>query len=207
MGKKSGSVYVRSNDEVYNFLARNAKVILKACADAHLPDADRDGIVYFLADKFACGDWHYDEERHVKESAYVYRAAKNAAKDALHRPAKLGVLNGDLDWACLAGRRIVHAHEMEDIRLMVKEALNRLLGQCDKRKVEMLVRYALLGEDRELLAEEFGERPDYLSTVKHNLLPKLQYHLRAVMREDEDGRLTFSSDNRTRYLRHHIEWL
>ena len=72
--------------------------------------------------------------------------------------------------------------------------LSSQFKECrDTQKVEILLRYAVNGEERSELAEEYAVSEDFVSLVKTRWLPRLQKLVRKVMREDMEGELEFSN--------------
>ena len=60
--------------------------------------------------------------------------------------------------------------------------------------------YAVNGEERAKLAEEFCVSDDFVSLMKNRWLPRLQKQVHEVIREDRDGKLK-SSNTDIRFLR------
>ena len=201
------SVFVAVNNKANEFVNKYKWLIVKACMSVGLQASDHYMVIDDLACKYAKGTLGYDETRGVKESTFVYMKAHNLAYDICckgkeNQPVSLE----DNEWNAIVDSRPVHSSCAEDERFIVREALNRLAKDCDSRKVEILVRYVLLGEDRDTLAKEYNERPDNLSLIKTRILPLLQNHVRNVMREDADGRLN-TSTKRVRFLKKYLEWV
>ncbi len=104
-----------------------------------------------------------------------------------------------------------HGHRnytRDDCRLIFREAVARLAGECGREVLEALVRFVLLEEDRSALAREYGYKSaDGLSVLKTRWLPRLTAHVRNVVAEDAKGALQPAPAGRTDFLRRFVKWL
>ena len=200
------SVFVAVNNKANEFVNKYKWLIVKACMSVGLQPSDHYIVIDELAYKYANGTLNYDETKGAKESTFVYMKAHNLAYDICCKGISPEVSLEDNEWNAIAERHPVHSSCAEDEQFIVREALNRLAKYSDSRKVEILVRYVLLGEDRDELAKEYNERPDNLSLIKTRMLPLLQNHVRNVMREDAEGRLK-TSPKQVQFLKKYLEWL
>ena len=202
MGKQS--VYVHSNAEIVRFDKDYKPVIFQACKDATLRRCDWEIVENLVLEKFAQGRIEYDPTRKAKPTSYYYAIARNCAKDELRRQRFV-----ELDEKQEAEIRDEHDQfgmmEREDEKGILKESFKRLAVECrDRQKVQILLRYAVNGEERTTLAKEFGVSDDFVSLVKNRWLPRLQKLVREVIREDMDGKLMFSNTD-IRYLKPYMK--
>ena len=97
--------------------------------------------------------------------------------------------------------------ETDDAQVITREVLNRLVRDCGERQVELFVRHAFLGEDREKLAVQAGFRnADSISVVKSRLMPKFKALIELVLQEDYLGKMKLSP-NRIQFLPPYLKWL
>ena len=190
MGKQS--VCVHSNDEVVRFDKEYRLVVFQACKDAMLRRCDWEAVENMVLEKYAQGRIEYDPTKKAKPTSYYYAIAKNCAIDMLRKQRFV-----ELDDNAEAEIRDEHDQfammESEDEKGIVEEAFKRLSVECrDRQKVQILLRYAVNGEERANIAQEFCVSDDFVSLVKNRWLPRLQKLVREVIQEDRDGRLTFS---------------
>ncbi len=198
------SEFVCSNKEIADFIARNKDIITKASKDAGVRECDRMLVVEDLAIKFGQGKLVFDPSRGVKESTFMCRVAYNAGCTMARAVREVELK--EKEWNVIPDRHAgTCGFSASDIRLLVKEALNRLARECEKRKVELLVRYVLLEEDRDAVARAYGETPDNVSLIKTRWLPRLKAHLKDAIREDEAGKLVLSP-NRIDFLKPLLKW-
>ena len=202
-------VFVHTNDEVKAFLSVLTPLLKAACANAGLPRIDHGVVIDNTAIKFATGKIKYDPAR-GKESTYVYRIAFNEAVDYYREFFKRNA-----GWEDGAKEALPDPNEDApksarlDTQTVVAEALRRLYTSerdCSQEALEIIVRYVILGEQREDLARIYGRTPDNISLVKTRLLPKLQRHFREAMREDWRGTLRLSSISLD-FLKPFLPWI
>ena len=191
MGKQS--VCVHSNDEVVRFDREYRLVVFQACKDAMLRRCDWEAVENMVLEKYAQGRIEYNPTRKAKPTSYYYAIAKNCAIDMLRKQRFV-----ELDDKEEAEIRDEHDQfammEGEDEKGIVEEAFKRLAVECrDRQKVQILLRYAVNGEERANIAQEFCVSDDFVSLVKNRWLPRLQKLVREVIREDWDGRLKLSN--------------
>ena len=187
------SVCVHSNDEIVRFDKEYRLVVFQACKDVTLRRCDWEAVENLVLEKFAQGRIEYDPTRKAKPTSYYYAIAKNCAIDELRRQRFV-----ELDDKAEAEIRDEHDQfamiERQDEKVIVEEAFKRLATEChDWQKIQILLRYAVNGEERARLAEEFCVSDDYVSLVQNRWLPRLQKLVREVVREDRNGKLTFSN--------------
>ena len=191
MGKQS--VCVHSNDEVVRFDKEYRLVVFQACKDAMLRRCDWEAVENMVLEKYAQGRIEYNPTKKAKPTSYYYAIAKNCAIDMLRKQRFV-----ELDDNAEAEIRDEHDQfammESEDEKGIVEEAFKRLAVECrDRQKVQILLRYAVNGEERANIAQEFCVSDDFVSLVKNRWLPRLQKLVREVIREDRDGRLKLSN--------------
>ena len=198
MGKQS--VCVHSNDEVVRFDREYRLVVLQACKDAMLRRCDCEAVENMVLEKYAQGKIEYNPTKKAKPTSYYYAIARNCAIDML-RSRRFVELDDKAEAEIRDERDQFAMMESEDEKRIVEEALKRLAVECpDRQKVQILLRYAVNGEERAKLAEEFRVSDDFVSLVKNRWLPRLQKLVRKVIREDRDGKLKFSNTD-IRFLR------
>ena len=198
MGKQS--VCVHSNDEVVRFDKEYRLVVFQACKDAMLRRCDWEAVENMVLEKYAQGRIEYNPTKKAKPTSYYYAIAKNCAIDMLRKQRFV-----ELDDNAEAEIRDEHDQfammESEDEKGIVEEAFKRLAVECrDRQKVQILLRYAVNGEERANIAQEFCVSDDFVSLVKNRWLPRLQKLVREVIREDRDGKLKLS-DTDIRFLK------
>ena len=188
-------VFVHTNDEIKAFLAVFTPLIKAACANAGLPRIDHGVVIDNTAIKYATGRIKYDPAR-GKEGTYVYRIAFNEAVDYYREFFKRSAgLEDEAKEALPDPDEDAPESARLDTQTAVAEALRRLYARerdCGQEALEIIVRYVILGEQREDLSRIYGRTPDNISLVKTRLLPKLQRHFREVMHEDWRGALRLS---------------
>ena len=202
MGKQS--VCVHSNDEVVRFDKEYRLVVFQACKDAMLRRCDWEAVENMVLEKYAQGRIEYDPTKKAKPTSYYYAIAKNCAIDMLRKQRFV-----ELDDNAEAEIRDEHDQfammESEDEKGIVEEAFKRLAVECrDQQKVQILLRYAVNGEERANIAQEFCVSDDFVSLVKNRWLPRLQKLVREVIREDRDGRLKLSNTD-IRFLKPYMK--
>ena len=202
MGKQS--VCVHSNDEVVRFDKEYRLVVFQACKDAMLRRCDWEAVENMVLEKYAQGRIEYDPTKKAKPTSYYYAIAKNCAIDMLRKQRFV-----ELDDNAEAENRDEHDQfammESEDEKRIVEEAFKRLAVECrDQQKVQILLRYAVKGEERANIAQEFCVSDDFVSLVKNRWLPRLQKLVREVIREDRDGRLKLSNTD-IRFLKPYMK--
>ena len=202
MGKQS--VCVHSNDEVVRFDKEYRLVVFQACKDAMLRRCDWEAVENMVLEKYAQGRIEYDPTKKAKPTSYYYAIAKNCAIDMLRKQRFV-----ELDDNAEAENRDEHDQfammESEDEKRIVEEAFKRLAVECrDQQKVQILLRYAVNGEERANIAQEFCVSDDFVSLVKNRWLPRLQKLVREVIREDRDGRLKLSNTD-IRFLKPYMK--
>ena len=204
MGKQSACVH--SNDEVVRFDKEYRLVFFKACKDATLMRCDWAAVENMVLEKYAQGKIEYNPTKQTKPTSYYYAVAKNCAIDMLRRQ-RFVELDDKTEAGIPDARDQFAMLEKQDEKELVVEAFKRLSAECrDQQKVQILLRYAVNGEKRARLAEEFGVVDDFVSLVKNRWLPRLQKLVREVIREDLDGKLTFSSTD-IRFLKPYmVNW-
>ena len=207
------------------FSRKNDKIMDKALSHTGLPESEWDIVKTDLALQYEKDGLGFDPERGVKESTFVYMKAKCRGIDEF-RKEKLGrfvelnsveALDSDEDcdgkwWEEIPDERTFsRAWEDEDIRFVVKEALNRLYNWLEhhsedkdsaREQLEVLVRQ-LTGEKREVLHRDYGRAEDNISLIKTRLISLLNYYCKQVDREDYDGKLKLSPD-RVWFLKKYI---
>ena len=198
MGKQS--VCVHSNAEIVRFDKEYRLVVFQACKDATIRRCDWEAVENLVLEKYAQGRIEYDPTRNAKPTSYYYAIARNCAIDELRRQRFV-----ELDDKAEAEIRDEHdpfaMMKRQDEKVIVEEAFKRLAMECrDRQKVQILLRYAVNGEERTRLAKEFCVSDDFVSLVKNRWLPRLQKLVREVIREDRDGKLNFSNTD-IRYLK------
>ena len=186
------SVCVHDNAEIIRFDKEYKPVIFQACKNAGLRRCDWEGVESIVLEKYAQGKIEFDPARNAKPTSYYYAIARNCAKDEVRKQRFV-----ELDDKTEAEIRDVRNHfammESEDEKRIAVEAFRRLTEECrDRQKVQILLRYAVNGEDRARLAYEYKVTDDYVSLVKNRWLPRLQDYVREIAREDNDGSLQFS---------------
>ena len=208
MAKKVSAVYVKSNEEVCNFIEENKLVMFNAFRKAGLNRCDWEIALNDMARKFAEGKVNYDpnHKQGASMTTYVYTIAKNCALDMIR--AQDNVVLDDETWESIRDTRNSFGQiDTENAVVLVKEAFRRLAKDCrDKKKVEMLLRYVVNQEERVGLAEEYGVEFDYLSLVKNRWLPRLQQYVREVLREDEEGKLKLGDFSEINFLKPYMNW-
>ena len=113
----------------------------------------------------------------------------------------------DEEWVMQGAVPFDDSFETDDTRVITREALNRLVQECGERQVELFVRHAFLGEDREKLAVQAGFRnADSISVVKSRLMPKFRAIMDLVLQEDYLGKMKLSP-NRIQFLTPYLKWL
>ena len=186
----------------------NKDLCNSACYAAGLSRSYCEDVFQEVCIKAANGKLHFDETRGVKQSTYIFYVFRNTAADLrrkLHGETSVDpedVIFGSLTSASQHSR----GYKDEDGQFVMREALNRLVVESDERTVELLVRYALLDEDREALAEEFQMQPNNVSVLKSRWWPRLVGIGKAVVREDLDGSLK-ASPNRLDFLKPYLKWI
>ena len=153
---------------------------------------------------------HFDETRGVKKSTYLYSVFYNTAADykrKLHYQKETLEDHNKEEFVTMAGgSHDVRVSYAKDGRVVMREALNRLVVECEKKTIELLVRYVLLGEDREALADEYNMLPNNVSVLKSRWWPRLIGLGKEVAREDVEGTLKVSP-NRLDFLKPYLEWI
>lgn len=175
-------------------------VVLQACKDAMLRRCDCEAVENMVLEKYAQGKIEYNPTKKAKPTSYYYAIARNCAIDML-RSQRFVELDDKAEAEIRDERDQFAMMESEDEKRIVEEAFKRLAVECpDRQKVQILLRYAVNGEERAKLAEEFRVSDDFVSLVKNRCLPRLQKLVRKVIREDRDGKLKFSNTD-IRFLR------
>ena len=191
MGKQP--VCVHGNDEVVRFDREYRLVVFQACKDAMLRRCDWEAVENVVLEKYAQGRIEYNPTKKAKPTSYYYAIAKNCAIDML-RSQRFVELDDRAEAEIRDERDQFAMVESEDEKRIVEEAFKGLAVECpDRQKVQILLRYAVNGEERAKLAEEFRVSDDFVSLVKNRWLPRLQKLVRKVIREDMDGKLKFSN--------------
>ena len=198
MGKQS--VCVHSNDEVVRFDREYRLVVLQACKDAMLRRCDWEAVENMVLEKYAQGRIEYNPTKKAKPTSYYYAIARNCAIDML-RSQRFVELDDKAEAEIRDERDQFAMMESEDEKRIVEEALKRLAVECrDRQKIQILLRYAVNGEERANIAQEFRVSDDFVSLVKNRWLPRLQKLVRKVIQGDRDGKLKFSNTD-IRFLR------
>lgn len=191
MGKQS--VYVHSNTEIVRFDKEYRLVVFQACKDAMLRRCDWEAVENMVLEKYAQGRIEYNPAKKAKPTSYYYAIARNCAIDML-RSQRFAELDDKAEAEIRDERDQFAMMESEDEKGIVEEAFKRLAVECpDRQKVQILLRYAVNGEERAKLAEEFCVSDDFVSLMKNRWLPRLQKLVREVIRKDMDGKLKFSN--------------
>ena len=202
MGKQS--VCVHSNDEVVRFDKEYRLVVFQACKDAMLRRCDWEAVENMVLEKYAQGRIEYNPTKKAKPTSYYYAIAKNCAIDML-RKQRFVELDDNAEAEIRDERDQFAMMESEDDKEIVEEAFKRLAVECrDRQKVQILLRYAVNGEERANIAQEFCVSDDFVSLVKNRWLPRLQKLVREVIREDRDGRLKLSNTD-IRFLKPYMK--
>ncbi len=189
MRKESGD-FKHTSSEIVRFEEDYKLIIFSACKAAGLRRCDWEGVVNEMLLKYAMGLMEYDPTRGAKASSYYYKIARNKAKDFIKKQQRLVELDDNEMEHVLDEHEPVVQTEIEDERLIVIEAIRRLVKEMrDKTKVEVLVRFVINGEERQDLANDFQVDVDYISLVKTRYLPRLQKLVKEVLKEDGEGRL------------------
>ena len=189
MRKESGD-FKHTNSEIVRFEKEFQLVIFSACKAAGLRRSDWEGVVNEMLLKYAMGLMEYDPTRGAKASSYYYKIARNKAKDFIRKQQRFVELDDNEMEHVLDEHEPIAQVEIEDERLIVTEAIRRLVKEMrDRTKVEILIRYVVNKEKREDLAGEYGIDNDDVSLVKTRYLPRLQKLVKEVLKEDEEGRL------------------
>lgn len=153
-----------------------------------------------VLEKYAQGKIEYNPTKKAKPTSYYYAIARNCAIDML-RSQRFVELDDKAEAEIHDERDKFAMMESEDEKRIVEEALKRLAVECrDRQKIQILLRYAVNGEERANIAQEFRVSDDFVSLVKNRWLPRLQKLVREVIREDRDGKLKFSNTD-IRFLR------
>ncbi len=161
---------------------------------------DCEAVENMVLEKYAQGRIEYNPTKKAKPTSYYYAIARNCAIDML-RSQRFVELDDKAEAEIRDERDQFAMMESEDEKRIVEEAFKRLAVECpDRQKVQILLRYAVNGEERAKLAEEFRVSDDFVSLVKNRWLPRLQKLVRKVIREDSDGKLKFSNTD-IRFLR------
>ncbi len=195
------------NSKLSQLIEKHNAIIKKACADAGAP-YEETLVKSEIMLRIAKGRLVYDPTRGAKESTFLYKVAYRIARDAIRRthPERFVEMD-DAQWEKVGGETCGrYAFEKEDARLITREALNRLATECDERTIELLVRYVMMEQEREVVASLLGMTPDNVSLVKNRWLPRLMNHARQVLREDKEGQLV-PSPIRVAFLRPLLPWL
>ena len=201
------ATWTKTNAEIKNFINDYKGIIFQACKvaclrindwETFLRNSDWEIVLNNVAMKFAEGRIEFDSTFGTKYSTYIFEVAKNCAKDEIRRQHLERFQDmEDNDWERVASRHDDYGKaEVDDERLVVKEALTRLAKEMhDKTKVEMLVRFVINGEERQDLADEYQVDVDYISQVKTRYLPRLQKLVKEVLKEEEEGKLKLNNGN------------
>lgn len=197
--------WIKNNAEVEEFYndSEYTNVIYNACWKNGLDRSRWDEVRNTVAIKFGQGKLKYDPTRGATLTTFIFTVAENAALSLLR--SQHSDLFQDKDEAFLEkiGKEYKSCRmtEKEDDLLLVREALRRLHEKTDnKRNLEILLRYVVNGEKREVLAREYGVTADQVSLVKHRLLPQFQHYLEEVIKEDEQGRLRIGNISKINFL-------
>ncbi len=188
--------FVHTDSEIVRFIKDYKLIIYKACEKARLNRCDWEIVESEMALKYAYGRINYDPAHGVKDTTYVFAIALNAAHDQMRsrHPERFQEME-DKDWDSIADKydKYKQREEAKDDKVIVIEALRRLVSKChDKKKIEILLRNVIEETDRTQLAEEYGVTNDYISGVKNRWLPRLQELVKEVQKEDQKGKLKFS---------------
>jgi DNA-directed RNA polymerase specialized sigma24 family protein len=197
MGKKSAVdkkktvVYVKSNEQVYDF-ANNPdynRVIASGFKSAKLPACDYEIVKNKILDDYAQGKFDKFAPAKGTFDGYLYRSAYNAARAELRHSHYVREQDDNAWWERLPSKRnFFDKIYAEDNKLIVKEAMARLVREMrDPKKLEMLVRYILNDKERAKLAKEYGVKEDFVSLQKTRYLPRLQKLVQKILKEDEKG--------------------
>lgn len=197
--------WIKNNTEVEEFYndSEYTNVIYNACWKNGLDRSRWDEVRNTVAIKFGQGKLKYDPTRGATLTTFIFTVAENAALSLLR--SQHSDLFQDKDEAFLEkiGKEYKSCRmtEKEDDLLLVREALRRLHEKTgNKRNLEILLRYVVNGEKREVLAREYGVTADQVSLVKHRLLPQFQHYLEEVIKEDEQGRLRIGNISKINFL-------
>ena len=170
------------------------------------------------------GELYFDEARGVRKSKYLYRVFRNSAVDykrKLHYKKEIRINEirilpnnnrpkdddeNDKFIEMAGATPDVYAYPKKDAQFVMREALNRLVVESDERTVTLLVRYALLNENREALADEYQMLPNNVCVLKSRWWPRLVGLGKEVMREDLAGKLKVSP-NRLGFLKPYLKWI
>ena len=189
MRKESGD-FKHTNSEIVRFEEDYKLIIFSACKAAGLRRCDWESVESEILLKYSMGLMEYDSTRGAKASSYYYMIAWCKARDFIRKQRRLVELDDNEMEHVFDEHEPIVQTEIENERLMVTEAIRRLVKDMrDKTKVEILIRYVLSKENREDLAEEYDIDNDDVSLVKTRYLPRLQKLVKEVLKEDEEGRL------------------
>ena len=129
----------------------NKGLCYSACKKAMLPEYYWDDAFQNVCMKSVEGRLLFDETKNVRLSTYLFSVFHNAAVDIMRELH--GEANVDPEDAIFGNVTGTSHHtracDKEDGRIVLREALNRLVRDCGEKTLELLVRYAILGEDRE----------------------------------------------------------
>ena len=197
-------LYVHSNTEIVRFDKEYRLVVFQACKDARLGRCNWDAVENMVLEKYAQGRIEYNPSKKAKPTSYYYAIARNCAKDML-RSQRFVELDDKAEAEIRDERDQFVMMESKDEKGIAEEVFKRLAVECpDRQKVQILLRYAVNGEERTKLAEEFCVSEDFVSLVKNRWLPRLQKLVREVIREDMDGKLKFSNTD-IRFLKPYMK--
>ena len=186
------SVFVHSSAEIECFGKEYRAIIFKGFADAKLRRSDWEMVESLVLEKYALGKIEFNPTKISEPSKYYYIVARNCAKDEVRKQRFVEL--DEKGEAEICDRHDQFSMMEQDEKGVVQEAFRRLSKECpDTQKVEILLRYAVNGEERSELAEEYAVAEDFVSLVKTRWLPRLQKLVRKVMRDDMDGELEFSN--------------
>ena len=189
MRKESGD-FKHTNSEIVRFEEDYKLIIFSACKAAGLRRCDWESVESEILLKYSMGLMEYDSTRGAKASSYYYMIAWCKARDFIRKQRRLVELDDNEMEHVFDEHEPIVQTEIEDERLMVTEAIRRLVKDMrDKTKVEVLVRFVINGEERQDLANDFQVDVDYISLVKTRYLPRLQKLVKEVLKEDGEGRL------------------
>ena len=203
------SVYVHTDLEIANFINDYKPNIYGACKHAKLNRSLWDVVLNTVAIKFAVGKiTAYNPTLGTKYSTYIFEIARNCAVDERKRQhAERFHEMEEKGWEQIAdGHDCDSRTNADDEKQIVTEALKRFVKEMhDMTKAEILVRYAINGEKREKLAEEYGVQYDFISLVKTRYMKRLQVIAKEVLKQDEAGKLKLS-DTDISFLKPYMKW-
>ncbi len=204
--------FVRSDREVREFQKKYIGLILKACESVGLPDYDTSAVIQDIMIKFGQNRLGFKEghDSKAKFTSYLFRVAQNQARDILRKKRNQHYVDMEGDEekfeSVVGGSEDKYAYEQEDGRVLIREALRRLMKDCSQRTLEILARNVISEEQTDALAEEYEMGRNNVSVIKTRWLPLLEAYLKQVNDEDMAGELKMSSEQ-VDFLKKFVHWL